>query len=222
MNECLNYLSQNPYSTLIVVFALTLLLLAKTQIKLSYLWFLSAIFIVPLALETELISLKILMGILFFLGFYIIPGIRKILLTKPLFGLMRKTLPPIGETERIALEAGDVWWDAELFQGNPDWSRLSNLKAMKLTKEEQSFIDNEVKTLCSMVNSYEISTENDLPKEVWQYIADNGFWAINISKQYGGKGFSHYAHAMIVGQVASAASGLAISVMVPNSLGPGE
>ncbi len=222
MNECLNYLSQNPYSTLIVVFALTLLLLAKTQIKLSYLWFLSAIFIVPLALETELISLKILMGILFFLGFYIIPGIRKILLTKPLFGLMRKTLPPIGETERIALEAGDVWWDAELFQGNPDWSRLSNLKAMKLTKEEQSFIDNEVKTLCSMVNSYEISTENDLPKEVWQYIADNGFWAINISKQYGGKGFSHYAHAMIVGQVASAASVLAISVMVPNSLGPGE
>ena len=78
------------------------------------------------------------------------------------------------------------------------------------------------RSLCSMVNSYELSEEGDLPKEVWQYIADNGFWAINISKEFGGKGFSHYAHAIIVGQVASAASVLGISVMVPNSLGPGE
>jgi len=222
MTEYLNYVIQHPCLTLIAVFALTLLLLAKTQTKLSYLWLLNVIFVVPLALETGLLSIQILMGIVLFLGIFIVPGIRKLLFTKPLFRLMRKALPPIGETERIALEAGDVWWDAELFQGNPNWSELSNLKAVELTEEEQSFIDNEVKTLCSMVNSYELSTENDLPKEVWQYIADNGFWAINISKKYGGKGFSHYAHAMIVGQVASASSVLGISVMVPNSLGPGE
>jgi len=222
MTEYLNYLSQNPCLTLVVVFALTLLLLAKTQTKLSYLWLLNAIFITSLALETELLSLQILMGIVLFLGIFIIPGIRKILFTKPLFGLMRKALPPIGETERIALEAGDVWWDAELFQGNPNWSELSNLKAMELTEEEQSFVDNEVKALCSMVNSYELSTQNDLPKEVWQYIADNGFWAINIAKKYGGKGFSHYAHAIIVGKISSIAGALGISVMVPNSLGPGE
>lgn len=222
MTEYFDYLIQNPCLTLLAVFALTLLLLAKTQAKLAYLWLLNAIFVVPLALETELLSLQILMGVELFLGIFIVSGIRKILFTRPLFGLMRKALPPIGETERIALEAGDVWWDAELFQGNPNWSELSNLKAVELTEEEQSFVDNEVKTLCSMVNSYELSTENDLPKEVWQYIADNGFWAINIAKEYGGKGFSHYAHAMIVGKVSSIAGVLGISVMVPNSLGPGE
>jgi len=222
MTEYFDYLIQNPCLTLLAVFALTLLLLAKTQAKLAYLWLLNAIFVVPLALETELLSLQILMGVELFLGIFIVSGIIKILFTRPLFGLMRKALPPIGETERIALEAGDVWWDAELFQGNPNWSELSNLKAVELTEEEQSFVDNEVKTLCSMVNSYELSTENDLPKEVWQYIADNGFWAINIAKEYGGKGFSHYAHAMIVGKVSSIAGVLGISIMVPNSLGPGE
>ena len=74
------------------------------------------------------------------------------------------------------------------FKATPIGDELSSLKAMELTEEEQSFVDNEVKALCSMVNSYELSQQNDLPKEVWQYIADNGFWAINIAKKYGGKG----------------------------------
>ena len=222
MTEYSDYLIQNPCLTLLTVFVLTGLLLAKTQVKLSVLWLVNAIFVISLTLETELLSLQILTSLELFLGMFIVPGIRRLLFTKPLFSIMRKALPPIGETERIALEAGDVWWDAELFQGNPNWSELSSLKPIKLTAEEQSFVDNEVKALCFMVNSYELSTQNDLPEEVWKYIADNGFWAINIAKKYGGKGFSHYAHAVIVGKVSSIAGVLGISVMVPNSLGPGE
>jgi len=222
MTEYSDYLIQNPCLTLLAVFALTGLLLAKTQIKLSVLWMVNAIFVISLTLETKLLSLQMLMGFELFLGIFIVPGIRRLLFTNPLFSIMRKALPPIGETERIALEAGDVWWDAELFQGNPNWSELSSLKSIELTAEEQSFVDNEVKALCFMVNSYNLSTQNDLPKEVWKYIADNGFWAINIAKKYGGKGFSHYAHAVIVGKVSSVAGVLGISVMVPNSLGPGE
>jgi len=213
---------QYPTLTLIGLLVLAVLLLAKTEIKLSQLWFLSTALVSLLVINADSLVIQILLGILLFLGVLIIPSIRKILFTKPLYHAMRKTLPPIGETERIALEAGDVWWDAELFQGNPNWKELSSLEAVELTVEEQSFVDNEVTTLCSMVNSYELISENDLPKEVWEYIADNGFWAINIPKEFGGKGFSHYAHAIIVGKVTSAASVLGISVMVPNSLGPGE
>ncbi|HIF59152.1 MAG TPA: hypothetical protein EYQ26_06610, partial [Rhodospirillales bacterium] len=94
MTEYLNYVIQHPCLTLIAVFALTLLLLAKTQTKLSYLWLLNVIFVVPLALETGLLSIQILMGIVLFLGIFIVPGIRKLLFTKPLFRLMRKALPP--------------------------------------------------------------------------------------------------------------------------------
>ena len=213
---------QYPTLTLIGLLVLAVLLLAKTEIKLSQLWFLSTALVSLLVINADSLVIQILLGILLFLGVLIIPSIRKILFTKPLYHAMRKTLPPIGETERIALEAGDVWWDAELFQGNPNWKELSSLEAVELTVEEQSFVENEVTTLCSMVNSYELISENDLPKEVWEYIADNGFWAINIPKEFGGKGFSHYAHAIIVGKVTSAASVLGISVMVPNSLGPGE
>jgi len=135
---------------------------------------------------------------------------------------MRKALPPIGLTERIALEAGSVWWDAELFQGNPNWKELSELEATELTEEEQSFVDNEVNMLCSMINSYEIVANQDLPEEVWRYIFDNGFLGIIIPKEFNGLGFSHSAHATIVGKLSSASQFLGIAVMVPNSLGPGE
>ena len=85
---------------------------------------------------------------------------------------MRKSLPPIGVTESIALEAGSVLWDAELFQGDPNWKELTDLEATQLTDEEQSFIDNEVETLCAMVDSHEIQSTHDLHKEVWKFIFD--------------------------------------------------
>ena len=91
---------------------------------------------------------QIVLVILLLLGICIVPRIRLLVFTKPLFNAMRKALPPIGLTERIALEAGSVWWDAELFQGNPNWKELSELEATELTEEEQSFVDNEVNTLC--------------------------------------------------------------------------
>ena len=135
---------------------------------------------------------------------------------------MRKSLPPIGVTESIALEAGSVWWDAELFQGDPNWKELTELEATELTEEEQSFVDNEVETLCAMVDSHEIQSTHDLPKEVWKYIFDKGFLGLIIPKEFNGKGFSHFAHAIIVGRLSSASQFLGIAVMVPNSLGPGE
>jgi len=135
---------------------------------------------------------------------------------------MRKSLPPIGVTESIALEAGSVWWDAELFQGDPNWKELTDLEATQLTDEEQSFIDNEVETLCAMVDSHEIQSTHDLPKEVWKFIFDKGFLGLIIPQEFNGKGFSHFAHAIIVGKLSSASQFLGIAAMVPNSLGPGE
>jgi acyl-CoA dehydrogenase len=165
---------------------------------------------------------QIIFFILLLLGISLVPRIRLLIFTKPLFNAMRKALPPIGLTERIALEAGSVWWDAELFQGNPNWQELSDLEATQLTEEEQLFVNNEVETLCSMIDSYELLSAQDLPEEAWRYIFDNGFLGIIIPKEYNGLGFSHFAHATIVGRLSSASQLLGISVMVPNSLGPGE
>ncbi len=201
---------------------LILLVLVKTNIKMWQLWLLAVGLTYPGAVIANHFGAQFLLLILFAIGTLMVPSIRQLVFTKPLFKAMRKSLPPIGVTESIALEAGSVWWDAELFQGDPNWKELTDLEATQLTDEEQSFVDNEVETLCAMVDSHEIQSTHDLPKEVWKYIFEKGFLGLIIPKEYNGKGFSHFAHAIIVGRLSSASQFLGISVMVPNSLGPGE
>jgi acyl-CoA dehydrogenase len=151
------------------------------------------------------------------------PDLRKNLLTKPIFNWAKTALPQISDTERAALDAGDVWWDAELFTGNPDWSKLLGTPAPKLSQEEQAFIDGPVNELCHMLNDWKINWElKDLPPEVWDYIKKNKFFAIIIPKKFGGLEFSAYAHSQIVRKIASRSVVAAVTVMVPNSLGPGE
>ena len=52
-----------------------------------------------------------------------VSGIRQALISSFLMRLIGKVLPNIGDTERVALEAGTVWWDGEIFSGNPDWQK---------------------------------------------------------------------------------------------------
>ena len=150
-------------------------------------------------------------------------GLRKNLLTKPIFKWAKGALPHLSDTEREALDAGDVWWDAELFTGNPDWSKLLKTAAPQLSKEERDFLDGPVNELCGMLDDWQINWKlKDLPPEVWDFIKKNKFLAIIIPKKYGGLEFSAYAHSEIIRKIASRSVVAAVTVMVPNSLGPGE
>jgi acyl-CoA dehydrogenase len=152
-----------------------------------------------------------------------VADIRRNLITKPVFGIFKKILPPLSDTEREAMEAGDVWWDGDLFQGKPDWKKLHAIPKPELSGEEQAFMDNEVETLLKMLDDYKIVQEQrDLPAEVWQYIKDNGFFAMIIPKSYGGREFSAIANSTIVSRIATRSLTAAVTIMVPNSLGPGE
>ncbi len=131
--------------------------------------------------------------------------------------------PPISESEKVVLEAGGTWWETEIFSTQPNWSKVNNTQVQSLTAEEQAFLDNQVETLCSMLNEWEINHKyKDLPKEAWDFIKAEGFWAIAMDKKHGGLGFSHAAHSAIVTKVASCSLSAAYTVMVPNSLGPAE
>ncbi|WP_245549337.1 hypothetical protein [Methylomicrobium album] len=89
-------------------------------------------------------------------------------ISRPMFKLMKAALPPMSQTEREALEAGTVWWDAELFSGKPNWKMLQDLPPTRLSAEEQAFIDGPVETLCAMLNDWDITRNRmDLPQEVW-------------------------------------------------------
>jgi acyl-CoA dehydrogenase len=160
--------------------------------------------------------------LLVFIPINVIP-LRQKLISGLVFKLMKSALPPMSQTEREALEAGNTWWDAELFSGNPNWAILQNLPAAKFSKEEQAFIDGPVETLCAMLNDWDITHNRmDLPKEVWDYIKKQKFCGMMIPKKYGGLAFSESAHSEIVMKISSRSSTAAVTVMVPNSLGPAK
>ncbi len=157
-----------------------------------------------------------------FIPLNVIP-MRQKLISRWLFKLMKSALPTMSQTEREALEAGNTWWDAELFSGNPNWDVLQNLPVAKFSKEEQAFLDDPTETLCAMINDWDIThNRKDLPKEVWDYIKKHKFCGMMIPKKYGGLEFSESAHSEIVMKISSRSSTAAVTVMVPNSLGPAK
>ncbi len=152
-----------------------------------------------------------------------IATLRRKLISEGVLAGFRKMLPPMSQTEREAIEAGTVWWDGELFSGKPDWRKLLDVPRPLLTPEEQSFLDHETEELCRMTTEWETTqVYRDLPPAVWQFIKDKGFLGLGIPKEYGGKGFSAYAHSRVMIKLSTHSSAVSVSVMVPNSLGPGE
>jgi len=172
----------------------------------------------PLALNLLLTALFVILAIAL-----AIPGLRRSLISEPLLAGFRKVMPPMSPTEREALEAGTVWWDGELFSGRPDWRRLLAVPAPRMTAEEQRFFDHEAEELCALIGDWEsTSVYKDLPPHVWQFIKERGFLGMIIPKAFGGLGFSAYAHSQIITKLSTRCSAVAVSVLVPNSLGPGE
>ena len=158
----------------------------------------------------------------FFAVLFGIPAIRRYVVSAPAMKIVSSILPAIGDTEKIALEAGTVWWDGDLFSGNPKWQNLLDFTVNELSEEEQKFMDGPVEELCAMLNDWEICQARDLPPEVWDFLKKKKFLGMIIPKEYGGLGFSAAAHSAIVTKISSRSIAAAVTVMVPNSLGPGE
>jgi acyl-CoA dehydrogenase len=148
---------------------------------------------------------------------------RQQLISTPFLRQFRRMLPEISETEQVALDAGTVGWEGELFAGKPDWKILKKQPYLALTVEEQAFIDGPVEELCHMLNSWEIThNDADLNPETWEFLKRNRFFGLIIPKEYGGLGFSAMAHRAVLQKLSSVCAVAASTVAVPNSLGPGE
>lgn len=148
--------------------------------------------------------------------------IRRWLITKNLAKFISKSIPKLSSTEEIALTSGDSWIEADIFQGKSNFEKLLQLKLSRLTVEEQSFLDNETEELCKLLNDWDIARDKDITKQAWAYMKEKGFFGLVIAKKYGGKEFSAAAHSEVVKKIATQSMTGAITVMVPNSLGPGE
>jgi acyl-CoA dehydrogenase len=155
---------------------------------------------------------------------FLFPPARTLLITKLLVHLVKKLklLPKISKTETIALTSGDSWIEKEMFCGKPNFPAIWNHSYPKLKNSEIRFLKKEVEKLCKECQDHKIYEQNDLPKEIWEYIKDNKFFGMIIPKKYGGLGFSAIGHSAVIEKLSSRSVPLAITVMVPNSLGPAE
>ncbi len=190
-------------------------------------WLLALIVFIPLVaieykLSDELFTV-ILPLLVLVIAVLSIPVLRRMLVSRFILNIFRRIMPQVSQTEQEALDAGTVWWDGELFSGQPDWAKLLAYPKSTLSPAEQSFLDNEVETLCAMLDDWDIThVRQDLSPEAWQYIKDKGFFGMIIPKEYDGLGFSALAHSSVVAKLASRSVSAAVTVMVPNSLGPAE
>lgn len=148
--------------------------------------------------------------------------LRRALFARRLLPMLGKVMPRLGETERIALEAGTVWWDAQIFSGMPDWDSLLRFECKPLSEREQAFMDGPVTQLCAMLDDWQIEQQRDLPPEVWDFIKRERFFGMVLPETYGGLGMSEIGHSRVVTRIATRSVAAAVTVMVPNSLGPGE
>ncbi len=190
-------------------------------------WLIAIAVLVPLVAMVSRISGEALQVVYIALGIFLavlgIPALRRLLVSSFILSIFRKILPQVSQTEQEALDAGTVGWEGELFSGNPHWKQLLALPKTGLSDEEQAFLDNEVEQLCTMIDDWDIThTRQDLPPNVWQFIKDKGFFGMIIPKEYGGLGFSAQAQSAVITKVASRSGTAAVTVMVPNSLGPAE
>ncbi len=145
------------------------------------------------------------------------------MISAPVLDLFRKIMPRISDTEQEALNAGSIFWEADLFSGKPDWRKLMKLAPPKLSDEERAFLDGPVEEVCAAVNDWRIThIDADLPEQTWQFLKDKGFFGMIIPKAYGGLEFSAYAHAQVLIKLNSVSTTLGTTVSVPNSLGPAE
>jgi acyl-CoA dehydrogenase len=190
-------------------------------------WVITTTFVVAILFAGQLLSpaaiTLISIGALLFLILWGAKPVRLRLISAPLLRQFRKVLPPLSTTEQQALDAGTVWWDGELFSGKPDWRQLLSIPPATLSSEEQAFMDGPLETLCYMINDWKITHEDhDLSIDIWDYMKQQCFFGIIIPKTFGGLEFSAFAHSQIVMKLASRSITAAVTVMVPNSLGPGK
>ena len=136
---------------------------------------------------------------------------------RKVFNIVKSIIPKISETEIIALKSGGVSIDRELFNGKVDYNKL--YKPILINSDKN--METETIDLLRSVGSENIYPNENIHKLIKQ-LGEKGFLSMIIDKQYNGNRLSITSQSKILSKIASYNPSLAVSIMVPNSLGPAE
>ena len=208
--------------SLIIIVALAVMILKQAGLQ-AFTITSAVSFVVALVASLNPFFIAFLAILTLLCGLSNMKPLRQSKISKPFFGMFKKMLPPLSETEKEAIDAGTVWWDGELFSGDPDWNSLTSIDKPELSKDEKDFIDGPVTELCRMADAWKINHDwNVIPDHIIQYIRDNGFLSMIIPKEYGGLALSAVAQSEVLIKLSNTGAAITYLVAVPNSLGPGE
>ncbi len=152
-----------------------------------------------------------------------IPQLRQKLITQIAYKIAQHKLPTISDSERLALEAGTVSWDAELFSGMPHWKKLFAYKSAQVTEEEKEFLEGPVEKLCQMGSSWDLWHKDlAIPKKMHQFANENGFMGFKIPKKYGGREFSTTGTWSVIMKMGNRIGPLSYLITIASSIGCAE
>ena len=153
-----------------------------------------------------------------------VPRLRRWVISDRLFKLIQNKhlLPQISDTEKAAIDAGNVWIEGEFFSGRPNFQRILSEPFPTLTADQQAFLNGPVEKVCEMATDWEIFQRKDLPPDVWAYLKEARFFGMMIPSEYGGLGFSNTAYSAVMSKLASRSFTHTATVGVTNSLGPAK
>ena len=140
-----------------------------------------------------------------------------------LFTIIRRMIPPISTTERIALESGSRGPEYAFLSG---WYSLDMFKKYvpgSLSDSDNMILDR-LPSVLKHSDPYDTMVRRSTPKDhpSWDSLRENGYFGLIVPEEYGGTPMSVTGLSTLIQKLASVDPSLAIHTMVPASLGPAE
>ena len=130
---------------------------------------------------------------------------------------VQKLIPKISETEKIALRSGGVHVDRDIFKGSVNVNQYVPQQTVHVLEDMRP----NVTRLLEKVSSSPIYPSDQI-YNIMKTAGDEKMMGMIIKKKYGGTELPVSVQSKILTTISSYNPSLGVSIMVPNSLGPGE
>ena len=136
------------------------------------------------------------------------------MISRYIFKNVKKIIPRISPTELIALKSGDTSIDRDILSGKVDFKLKPHILEKKFPEEK----------LNDLISKYgnDIVFPSEKTTDIFNLLGKNKFFSFIIDEKYDGTNLSVNEMSDILTKVTSVNPSLGVTVMVPNSLGPGE
>ena len=134
------------------------------------------------------------------------------------FSLAKRLLPKISETEMIALRSGSVSLDRNIMAdtlNNFDFNKLEN-------NVKDTYLNKQVPKLYNSAGQEPVFKDGKFNNKLRETIKETKAFSYIINKDFEGSELNVETQSRILVKLASYNPSLGVTVMVPNSLGPGE